>query len=275
MRGASAAFLSTISLDNFVRADLWTFELAAGTQYWTDAGVDVVIGATTWTHTGPVLRRGTESDRSGTEVSTLDVTLQGQYMVGGVTIAALAATGGFDNVKVTRERLCLPSWQVAPDVDHKLLLFVGHVYDLDPSSLQVKLVIKSLLARADEEVPRRMAGPMCPWLWGSPRCGINTSLWQASDTVAGGSTTQSIVLTTGTSAYLIPGATMQFSDGTKRTIRSWTAGTKTAVLDAALPQVPTGAVTIWRGCDKTFATCSSPFANLAMHGGFPAVPWNK
>ncbi len=273
-RTASQPLKDAVNSESMCAIDLWTFEFPAGTYYrWTTFERDVSFGGNTWSAAGPVIDHGATRAASGVEVSTLDLELKGVYLIGGVSLASLAATGAMDDIAVTYERLYLPTYATTPTADYKVLLFSGYVVDVEPSSTIVKLVAKSILARADEELPRRTVGPMCGWSWGSTRCGINKSLWQASDTVAAGSTTQAIKLTTGT-AYAVPGAQVQFADGQWRNVVAYDAATKTATLDSPLAAVPaTGsALTIWRSCDKAQTTCSGTYANLVHFGGFPQVP---
>ncbi len=272
MRAAQQAAIDALALANPCTADLWTVVLPQGTQRWTSGDRDVTLGADTWLRSGPVIGHGEVLATSGIEVSTLDVELKGQFRIGGIPIAALAATGSFDDASVTFDRLYLPSWATTPTTNHRIRLFFGHVYQPEPESTVVRLVVKDPRAKADDELPRRTAGPMCPWTWGDARCGVNKTLWQATDAVAGGSTAQDVVLVTGTSVFLVKGALLTFSDGQRRVVQAWNAGTKTATIDSPLPAVPSGAVTIQRGCDKTMAACGTPFANLVRFGGFPAIP---
>ncbi len=278
-RSAQAEVIAALALANPCKIDLWSFALPQGTQRWAMHPVDVVLGADTWAHVAPVITHGAVRMTSGMEVSSLDVDLKGRFLIGGVPIAALAATGSFDDALVTFDRLYLPDWATTPTVNYRLRMFLGHIYDAKPSSVVVSLVVKSLAAKAEDELPRRQVGPMCPWTWGDSltqnRCGIVKASYQASDTInATGTTTQSIVLVTGTSAYLVKGAILTFSDGQERVIQSWTAGTKTAVVDSPLAAIPSGSVTISRGCDKTLSatTGCGYYANLVRFGGFPAIP---
>jgi hypothetical protein len=276
-RSAQAEVIAALALANPCRIDLWTFVLPQGTQRWAMHPSDIVLGGDTWAHTAPAITHGAVRMTSGLEVATLDVDLAGQFLIGGIKIAALAATGSFDDALVTFDRLYLPD--TTPTTNHRLRLFLGHVYDVKPSSMVVSLVAKNLTAKAEDEIPRRQVGPMCSWTWGDSltanRCGIVRASYQASDTInATGTTTQSIVLVTGTSAHLVKGAALTFSDGQQRVIQSWTAGTKTAVIDSPLAAIPSGSVTIHRGCDKTLSatTGCGYYANLARFGGWPQVP---
>lgn len=261
---------SALALGNFYQCDLWTFVLPQGTQRWS-GGAAVTIGTTTW-NVGPVIVRGIQRDASGTEVSTLDLVLGGAFLLGGITLSALAETGSFDDAELTSERIYMPTAETTPTSDHKILLFHGFAAEVTPHGKTIEITAKTLLYRGDEEIPRRLIGPMCPWRWGETRCGIDIDLWDATDTVDTGTTAQSIVLVTGSSNFLVPGAIMQFATGERRVIQRWTSGTKTALLDSPLAAIPTGSVTIWRGCDKRQATCNTTYSNLARFGGFPQIP---
>jgi hypothetical protein len=280
-RAAAQAVVDALAGSDLATVDLWTFVLPQGTQRWVNGPADVVIGATTWSRTAPIVRLGGPvTGTSGVEVATLDVSLEGGPTIGGSKITALAATGSFDDADVLLQRLYLPTPATAPTADHLVTMFRGYVSDpVKPSSSRVDLVVRNILGRAEDEIPRRQVGPMCPWTWGDSltanRCGIVRASYQASDTInATGTTTQSIVLVTGSSAYLVKGATLTFSDGQQRVIQSWTAGTKTAVIDAPLAAIPSGSITIHRGCDKTpSATTGCGFyANLVRFGGWLQVP---
>lgn len=273
-RSASATLQTVIASPDLVCIDLWQIELPQGVQRWTSSPSDLNIGGTAWSATAPAIKHGPVRMTSGVEVSTLDVELGGQFLIGGIPIAALAATGSFDDAKLIYMRVYLPDAVTAPTLDHELTLFIGYVYEVRPESSKVKLSAKSLLAKGQDELPRRLAGPMCAWIWGGAdgRCGITRATYTSTDTVAGGSTTQAIVLVTGTSTNIRVGSLITFADGQQRWIVAWNAGTKTATLDSPLPAIPSGTVSIMKGCLKTKADCDTTYTNLVRFGAFPAMP---
>ncbi len=274
-RTVNQALIDAVAAENVCAIDLWTLKHADGTDWvwWTTHSADVAISPVTWSSTAPTITRGTVRLTTGTEVSTLDVTLQGGFLISGSTIAALAATGSFDDIPLTYERLYLPTWATSPSDNYKILLFTGYVYEVEPSSTQVKLTAKSIMARASEEIPRRQYGPMCAWQWGETRCGIDIVDYQGTDSVnATGTTVLLVHLTTGTSPWLRDGSRLTFSDGQRRIAVDWNGTTKVATLDSPLPAIPSGSVTIHYSCNKTKVECDTGFDNLVHFGGFLSIP---
>jgi len=130
---------------------------------------------------------------------------------------------------------------------------------------------------------------ICPLNFAQGLCAFGVSaatLLQAqTDTVAAGSTATTVKLATVNKAdkYYAVG-TLLFNSGQNigymRKVITWTQSTKAAVLDFALPFIPTvgDSVTISRDCDKSFTECKTRYTEIdATNGntpnfhGFPTV----
>lgn len=118
--------------------------------------------------------------------------------------------------------------------------------------------------RIDRLCPLNFAGSLCA-------AGVSaaTLLQAETDDVTGASTKTSLVFTTINKANkyyaigTVVGVTGQ-NAGYVRKIITWTQGTKTAVLDFALPFTPANGdqFTVKRDCDKTFDECKGRYTEI-------------
>jgi uncharacterized phage protein (TIGR02218 family) len=254
-------------------ADLWSFAFKDGSRYWSAFDTSITSGSTTWT-VGPGLVRGSIRCETGLKTDTLRVTLYpDSSTVLGVPLIQAAVAGYFDDVQVTLQR----AYMTTPgDASAGLVTeFVGNVAQVEPSSTQIVLTVKSFLARLNEPLPRRIVMAQCPYALGGTECGVNLNLHVDGKTAAAGSTVNVLNLNTA-STYASPGSRIVIMTGTyagtARMVRSVSGAALT--LTQPLPGVPavSDGVNVYRACDKTRATCSSSFNNLIVFGGFPDAP---
>jgi uncharacterized phage protein (TIGR02218 family) len=274
MKTATGALTATLYTNNaHLCADLYTFYFPAGTVYYTSADTDITSGVT-YLSAGGYLTRGSARATAGVEVSTMDITIgSGSFNVAGTSVVQAAVKGLLDGVRVKIDRAYMTTWGSVPN--GVVNVFDGNVVQVEPTNTEVRVTVKSALAKLNERTPRRLFQPQCPYMLFDTGCGlVDTSFRDAQATVAGSTTT--MVSASSPSARAYPGSRLTFwsgpLSGTSYTIVSTGSATQFNVFPA-MPSAPGIAlIYIFNGCDKTRATCSGTFSNIARFGGFPDAP---
>lgn len=277
MKTANAGLQTTLLTKNaHLCADLYSFYFGPtiGWNYFTSADTDIVSGSTTWVSSGRYLSRGSARATTGVEVSTIEITIaSGSFTVAGSSVVQASLKGLLDGVRVKIDRAYMETWGSVPN--GVLNVFDGSVIAIEPSNTEVRLTVKSNLARLNELTPRRLFQPQCPYLVYDASCGATQASFTDARTVAAGTTVSTLVINT-SSTRAVVGSRVQFTSGVlsggNYTVVS-VAGTSLGLFPR-MPSVPSNGDTlnVIRGCDKTRATCTSVFSNIARFGGFPDAP---
>jgi uncharacterized phage protein (TIGR02218 family) len=276
---ALMAFLNASRGHDFptVFADCYTFQLInAGTFYVTNFDSDV-----TWNghefQANAILVQGLKFKVSvGLEVDRQQITLSappGQTLWGSPWANTLR-DGSFDGAAVQRDRVFF-SPQLPGGVDG-VTLFRGRVSTIDSvGRTKATITVASPLVILDYYMPRNTFGPTCQHVLYDSGCNANAGQFSSVTTVAGGSTVN-IINNAGANANQVQGA-MIFNSGLnagfRATIKSVNPGASW-VLMYPLPDAPAAGdiIIVYYGCDHTYATCQSRFANARHFRGFPNVP---
>ena len=279
MKTVSAPLLAHLQAGGpFVMADLYTITMASGTLLrWTSYDVDVVhpVSGLTYSSSGPVISRGKTRTIIGAEVDTLDVSIfpRTTDLINGVGILAAAQAGGFDGAMLNLERAFLSP---APTAVGVVSMFYGRFADLKIGRTSLVCRINSGTEALATLLPRNRYQPGCIHTVYDSGCGLSRSSFGSSSTVLASST--NILLNCGLSnaASYFDRGYVQFVggalDGVRRTVKSYTPGAIT--LFSPLPSVPvvSAVFSAYAGCDKTQATCTSKFSNVAQFRGAPYIP---
>jgi uncharacterized phage protein (TIGR02218 family) len=272
MKTTNATLDATLALNTQQLADVYYFEFREGFQVWTSADTDIVYGATTFLCNGPVITRGQAKSSAGLSVDTMDISLAPHgATVGGVGLKAAALQGMFDNVRVVVSRAYMQTWNVNPQL---VTVFDGYVVEANPSSTEVQLTVKSALNKLTEQLPRRTIQPQCPYRVYDSGCGLAAASFTHARTVAAGSNT-SIVCLSSASTNANVGGYLQFTSGVLTGVLRTITGVSgiDITLNMPLPSIPVigVGVNVVKGCDKTRTACRT-FSNIAKYGGFPDTP---
>jgi uncharacterized phage protein (TIGR02218 family) len=285
MKPASGSLTALLNSSTaFLMADLLTVSFFDGsTLRLTDADMNLVVGGNTFkTNTDqgtvePIFKRGKTRCVVGLEVDTLDVTLLcGQTVqVGGISMTRAAMNGVFDGARVKLERVFMPTWgDTSPGT---VILFEGAVAGVDPSSTEIRLVVKSELDKLNVAMPRNVFMPACGHVLYGPGCGVVKAAYTVTGTVGAGATTTSVPSNRAEAADYFRLGVMVFTSGpcagSRRAVRAYSGGTFTPVVP--LPAAPANENTfsVAPGCDhSTGAQGCAKFANLNRFRGFPYVP---
>lgn len=231
---------------------------------------------------GPIIKRSRISTVVGIRVDTMDMTITANdtIQVNGVPLLAFAAAGGLDGARVRVDKVFAPSWD-KPLVG-ALLHFSGRVNDVDVSGYEANVTVNSDLEVLDIKVPRSLYQPGCVNTLYDSACQVNRAAVTVTGAVQASPTPTRFAFGTNLGAH----ATGRFdlgvltftsgaNAGSSRTIKSFVSGgTNTITPIAPFPFTPavSDAFTVYPGCDKTAATCTSKFSNGVRFRGFPFVP---
>ncbi len=280
MRAASPALAALLnSGEDFEQADLWRIVLSGGQVIrWTDADIDLVADGETFV-AGPVLSRGGIGDRTGLEVSTLELDIDSDETdtVNGVQLLRFISQRGLDGATVQLRRAFLPRW--GDPVTGSILRFAGRVTSVGGiSGTRAAVTISSWTILLNVNFPPDLYQVPCLHSVYDAGCGLDPADWQVSGAVASGTRTDR-QFPTGLSlaAGWLAQGTVNFTSGPNasisRSVRA-SAGDGTITLVQPLPTPPGvgDTFTALPGCDLTRGTCLAKFNNLLRHRGFPFVP---
>jgi hypothetical protein len=273
MKQATSALASELYDLNVHQArDLYTLELAAGTQRWTSADVAVTVGSDTWT---PAAVEGQIPQHAalGLEVDSIDVTFGSEIDVGGTRVVERALYGELHGVRLLVTR----AWVKADGtIAGTETLFDGEVEEVDPSSDRVHVAAKSAVARMQSSsLAGWLVSPACPFQVYDAQCGVDPADFTHPRSVGSGSTTEEVVLGSA-STFLTVGGWLHFTSGAlagqRATVMEVLTSTRARVA-SPLPSAPVAGadVNVVKGCPKTLAGCDE-FSNRVVFGGAPWAP---
>lgn len=291
MKSAPGALITLLnSANKFLMADLYTITLFDGTvYYWTSADTAIVYPPAGQSYscaveggtTVPLIKRGATKTILGLEVDDLEIVLSqggGQVLLGGIPLSMAAANGVFDGANVIVTRVFMATW--GDTTPGGVVLFSGAVAHVEPTSTTVKLTLKSDLDQLLVAMPRNLFSPACTHALFDAGCGLTRASYVVAGTIAGSPTpTSSAFATNLTQAdgYFQLGVLIMTSGpavGARSAVKSYVnaAGALTLALPLKATPVAGNTFTIIPGCDKSQATCTAKFANLARFRGFPFIP---
>jgi uncharacterized phage protein (TIGR02218 family) len=274
----------------FLMADLYAITLHDGTvYYWTSADTAIVypVGGQSYAcaveggTAVPLIKRGPTKTVLGLEVDELEITLsQGaaQVLLGGIPLALAAANGAFDDANVVVTRVFMSTW--GDTTPGGVVLFSGAVAHVEPTSTTVKLSLKSDLDKLLVAMPRNLFSPACTHALFDSGCNLTRASYVSTGTIAGSPTPTAISFATNLTqadAYFQLGVLIMTSgpaSGSRAAVKSYlnAAGSIILALPLAAAPVAGNTFSIIPGCDKTQATCTTKFSNLARFRGFPFIP---
>lgn len=285
MKSASNALKALLATRQFVRADLWTITLnGGGVTRWTSHDADVIAGGNRFV-SGPVIERGSISEKTGVEVATLKVTLTGDDddLINGVPVIPFIAAHGLDGASVKLERAYAPNWNLDSagnpvPVTGTVIRFAGKVTSIDQlMGTTADFTVSSWLVLLNAQSPRNHYQVGCLRTLYDAGCGVNPASFSSVGTVGSGATTLGFGSgLTGAAGFYSQGRVVFLTGanaGISRTVKA-NDGSGNFSLIKPLPAAPAAGDTFraYAGCDLTKATCQSKFNNLARHKATPFVP---
>ena len=284
MKTVSAAFLTMLQTsETLVEADLYEFTLPSGSKfYWTSAQESITYNGNTYLaaylDSHPGFERGQTRTTVGLNTDDLEVDIlyDASTRINGMTPAAFALAGGFDNAQVTVSKALAPDWS-NPVVNGVVSLFDGIVGEVQADSGKVKLTVNSMLRLLNTAFPRNYFLPQCNHALFDAGCTLLASTFAVSGSVsAAGTATVFDTNLTQADGYFSLGYIVWLT-GANAGLKSFVKSSLNASgqITLAYPIAPPAAgdtFTAYPGCDKTQTTCTSKFNNAAHFRGFPYVP---
>lgn len=277
MKTATPALIELLDSGRpFLKADLYTLQLAGGTIYrFTSFDVDLVFNSATYAAAGPVLARTQMRTVIGLEVDTLNLTIapKDSDTLGGLSWFRAACSGVLDDAKLTVDVAFL---ETVPAVVGVLRQFVGIFAPLTIDRGVIEVTCNSPLSRLDRQFPPNLYQSGCIHTLFKGGCSLNPNTYAVTGSVLSDISSAGFLPSlSGPIGWFDTGA-LQFITGVmaglKRTVKRWD-GTRITMLNP-LPVAPSpgDTFTVWPGCARTRDICESKFGNLPNIKGHPYVP---
>lgn len=274
--GALAALLNSKAPLN--KADLYTITLAGGSVLrWSGGEIILSGGGYTW-GVGPGLQRTGVRFTVGIEVDVMTITVRDNVgtTINGIGLIPFIRGGGLNGARVQVDRAFWPAGATQPT--GALMWFPGRIADVECDRYEARLTVKSELELLNVMVPRDLYQAGCLNTLYDPACGKAAATY----TVAGASTSATDARRITFSHALAQAAgyfdlgvakfTSGANAGISRTIKTHTSGALVVLQPWPFPVVSGDTFTVYPGCDKTQATCTTKFSNVVRFRGMPYVP---
>lgn len=258
--------------------DLWMLQLQNGQVYrWTNSDRPIAAPSGLYER-GPVLERGQVTWRRGLEVDDLDLSIKGgsPIQINGRPIVQFAAADGFSGARVLLRRAFLDTNRV---YQGELEWFAGTVHDVELDRYDIRIKVKSDLAKLDVQMPRNLFQPGCGNTLFDARCGLNEANYEVALSVQAVDPAQArswlrVTNTSWAAGYFALGI-LRFVNGNNagisRTVKThWVGPGVTDFAFARQFPLPIGVndgFIVTPGCDKTAPTCRDKFHNTLTPGG--------
>lgn len=157
-------------------------------------------------------------------------------------------------------------------------LFSGRVGPSKSSRYEAALTVNSDSELLNVMVPRNVYQPGCSNTLFDAACGLVKASFASSATASSATDATQRIFSSGlsqASGYFSQGWAVGVigpNAGVGRTIKDFTGGVITTIQPWPSPVAAGNTFTVYPGCDKSQATCSAKFSNLAKFRGQPYVP---
>ncbi len=280
MRTISSALSTVLATGGpFVVADLFTITLTNGTVLrWTTGTSPITVSGNTFA-VGPPIQRDKAKWSMGLNVDQLDLTIfdDGSQTINGQALVKAAWQKFFDYAQIEIDRFISDSWTNTSV--GSVSWFIGYAGQITLQGKSIKITLESPLAMLKATFPRTYVLPSCANTLYDGVCGLLASNFTYAGTVGSSPSATSFPLTL-TGGNLADGSfqggivkfTSGGNNGQTRTVKSYVGGVITVVYPLYALPAAGDTVSAVMGCDKTRATCTGRFNNLAHYRGFPYVP---
>ncbi len=245
-----------------------------GATRWAASDVSIQFDGKTW-EPGPIIERDSVRLSVGIEVTTSNLTLHAgpSVTVSGMPLLQAARRGLLGGAEILIEKGFTD--QPGNELVGTVHIFEGRVGEVSATSTSVQCEVKSYTELLDTMVPRNVYQPSCLHVLYSAGCGVSKATNGTALSVQMGSTASLIKCGAAAGTALVLGELVFVSGanaGVRRAVKRQAAGE--LQLSYPLPDAPVAGdqFLVYKGCDKTMATCASKFANMARFKGQPFVP---
>ena len=258
-------------------ADLCTITLKNGTVLrYTTWDQNLMVLGNTFLTGPPHLKRSNIEEKLGLDVSALDLEISASLTdtINGVPVLQLIANGSFDGATLRIDRLFMDSVGNQIGTVVRFSGIVGEVEEVSRTS--AKLTVNALVQLLNQQLPNIILQPNCTNTLFDARCGLNKTSFQEALAVQAGSTVNKLISLSAKADGVCDNGQIMFTSGANsgitKAVRSYFA--QQFFFNSPLPFSANAGDTFiaYPGCDKTQATCTNKFNNLANFEGFPYVP---
>lgn len=207
---------------------------------------------------------------------SLDISFKPTSTIAGLSWPVAVREGRFDGATIERARAVLTATGGSVIGGAPVVMFHGLVSTIENiGRLSCKMTVKSMLNKLAIDMPHDIFQPGCLNTLYDGLCTMVKAANGASGTV-GTSPTLTFIPWSGSAADIYSQGTVTFESGVNvgvsRTVRQST--TSGLTLSRPLDYLPTAgdSFVVYKGCDKTMATCQGRFNNLVHFRGYPFVP---
>lgn len=284
MKAASAGTLATLATGQFAKAELWQFDLVAPivtTIRITNWDTDLKVAGNTY-NSGFMLKRGSLALTNDLSVNTVSLDIMPQFdspsplTVGGYSIPEALRRGYFDGATASLSKLFMG--KPGDTSNGATAWFLGRVSDVEITRQKSIITIEDGTALLNVSMPRNVYQTGCLHALFDAGCTLTKSSFESTASVTGTGATLTTFNYTGLSqatGYFNLGTILWTSGrnaGRVASVKSYGGGT--IKLFSPMPFAPVSGegFKIYPGCDKTQATCTSKFSNLAHFRGYPYIP---
>lgn len=300
MKTTSLAVSTALAGSQYFIANLYKITLVSqpgSPYYFTDSDFTIVANGITY-NTGLTIDKGSFTQERGFKVQSLELTITPQVdnaqavLFNGVSFLPAIRQALFDSAQTVWSKVIMAGGTVGnagflptAAVGTPVTWFIGIVDEASAGRFSAKLHATSFSTLLSMSMPRNLLQPGCVHTLGDAGCTkvINVSPFTVTGTITAivNTTTNNVLqsnLTAVDDYYSLgiitfTGGTSQ-NVGVSRTIRRYlnSSGTVQFVNPPPAVMAVGDTFSIQTGCDKSYATCSSRFANTTNFKGFPFVP---
>lgn len=285
----SSALRALLSGTNRIwTCDLYSITLLTGQVLrYNSTDIDVPWSGNTWLGTKPglVMERSKMKQTVGVSVDQLQVDCypSDDVVIGSNRFLDLAINGGLDGAILQLDRAYAPDLAATgvPVITGIIpKRFYGRIGELTASASKVTMMVKSDLELLNVQMPRVVYQPPCSHSLYDAGCTLAKSAFTSSGTITASSSLTNFTTSglTAANGYYNLGVLIFETGpnaGLSRYIQTYqlSAGAIKILFPLPVDPQPGDTFTIYPGCDKTFAMCSSSkFSNDQNFRGFEFVP---
>lgn len=279
MRQASPKLIALLDAEQFVMADLYTITTIQGIEYlYTSFDSSLTVQGKEFRADGPLISREGTSLSLGIEVDNLSITIETNEStkLGDVSVAQAFHNGILDGARFKLERIFMDPNSPIDTSAGTLVLFEGRIVEPELDRYVINASVVSDIDNLKLQMPRNLYTPGCLNTLFDGACGLLSSDFAVTTTIAINSTPSQILCDLSQAQGWFTQGVVEFLEGAnigiKRTVRLHEAGSLLLTLPLLdMPEIGE-AIRVYPGCDKRLDTCTNRFNNRARFRGAPFVP---
>ena len=280
MKQVSQALLNYLhNRKEFFMCDLYELTLYSGLTF-RYASYDRSIAlpdGRTFSHKGPVLKRGKTKLAAGMSVDNLSVTVSvdAADTIGGVPMMHVAHNGGFDEAKLSLLRCFM---DVPGVVVGAVEMFTGDIDVEEGGGLSMAWSVKSPVNKLNVNYPLRNYYPGCPYSIYDAGCGLSLASFQIGGAVTQADNQQTFLTNLRFAQSYYDQGGIEFLTGALTGVAApirvsdGTTGRMTLLIPLSAAPSVGDTFRVFPGCNKIPETCLNKFNNWSRNRATPYIP---